>query len=91
MSFAEALCHICPSSSSVCVCVCASNCHAPPRGQRAKLHYGSLLGSLELALIEFVIEFVSQNSGNEVTSAGGATPLSLCSFEKKATRVYIQR
>jgi len=88
MSFAEALCHICPSSA---VCVSASNCHAPPRGQRAKLHYGSLLGSLELGLIEFVIEFVSQNSGNEVTSAGGATPLSLCSFEKKVTRVYIQR
>jgi len=73
MSFAEASYHICRSSS-----VCASNCHAPPRGQRAKLHYGSLLGSLELGLIEFVIEFVSQNSGNEVTSAGGATPPSLC-------------
>lgn len=73
MSFAEATYHICPSSS-----VCASNCHAPSRGQRAKFHYGSLLGSFELGLIEFVIEFVSQNNGNEVTSAGAAIPLSLC-------------
>lgn len=60
MNFAEAVDHICTSI--------ATRCHALSRGHRAKLHYGSLLESFELGLIEFVIEFVSQNNNNEFVS-----------------------